>query len=80
MLVEGEADLVINWFAVSVWPENEAYIDVLPVDETFAEKKRLLLGVLKYSRYPDIAKKFMAYASSPEGQAIFREYGFLDVK
>ena len=80
VLVEGEADLVINWFAVSVWPENEAYIDVLPVDEKFAEKKRLLLGLLKYSRYPDIAKKFMAYASSPAGQIIFKEYGFLDVK
>jgi len=80
VLVEGEADLVINWYAVSVWPENEAYIDVLAVDDAFAEKKRLLLGLLKYSKYPEIAKKFMAYASSPDGQDVFRRYGFLDVK
>ena len=79
VLRDKQADIVINWYATSTWPQNAPYMDVLSIDEQYASKKKLVLGLLKFSRYPDIARKFMAYASSPEGQALFREYGLLDV-
>jgi len=80
VLEENEADIVINWYATSTWEENLSFIDVLPIDEKFAQKKKLVLGLLNTSKYPEIAKKFMSLASSKQGREIFRKYGLLDVK
>lgn len=80
VLKNGEADLVINWFAVSTWVENRDYIDVLPIENQFAKKKRLVLGLLSTSKYPDIARKFMAYAASDKGRAIFNYYGLYETE
>lgn len=74
---EEKADLVINWYATSFWEENEPFMDALKIDETYAEKKKLVLGLLKFSKHPDVAQRFIDYAISPEGQAIFKKYGFL---
>jgi len=75
VLKEREADLVVNWYATATWPENEAALTALPIDSRFATPKRLVIGLLKTSRFPEIAKKFMSYATSPEGRAIFGKYG-----
>ncbi|MCD6218280.1 substrate-binding domain-containing protein [bacterium] len=80
VLVEKEADLVVNWFATSTWPENEPYIDVIPINDEYAEKKKLIIGLLKTSKYPEIAEKFMEYASSEKGHDIFNKYGLYDVE
>lgn len=74
-----EADLVVNWYAAGTWAENEPFVDILPIDEKFAEKKKLVMGLLTTSRYPEIAKKIIAYASSPKGREIFNKYGLYDV-
>ena len=79
VLRNNEADLVVNWYATSTWPENTPYIDVLPIDEHYAKKKRLVLGLLKSSRYPQIARRFMEYAASDKGREIFNRYGLYDV-
>ena len=75
-----QADLVINWYATSTWPENEPYVDTLPIEGQYASKNKLVLGLLTCSKHPDIAGKFMAYASSEKGRALFRKYGLFDVK
>ena len=79
VLKNREADLVVNWYATSTWDENRAYIDVLPIDERYAQKKRLVLGLLNSSRYPDIARRFMEYAASEQGREIFNRFGLYDV-
>jgi molybdate transport system substrate-binding protein len=78
VLVDKEADLVVNWYATSVWPENAPYMDALPIDEEYASKKKLVIGLLSTSQYPDIARKFMEYAASEEGRAIFEKYGLYE--
>jgi len=75
-----EADLVINWYATSTWPDNQPYVDVLSIDEQYAFKKKLVLGLLTFSKHPDIARKFMAYAASEKGKTLFEQYGLFDVK
>lgn len=75
-----QADLVINWYATSTWPENEPYVDALAIDGQYASKKRLVLGLLTCSKHSEIARKFMAYASSEKGRALFQKYGLFDVK
>ena len=68
------------WFATSTWPEHRDYVDALTIDGQFARKKKLTLGMLKFSKYPEICRKFMAYTSSAEGQAIFDRYGLYNIE
>jgi molybdate transport system substrate-binding protein len=79
VLKKGEADLVINWYATSTWEENAPFIDAISIDEKLAKKKRLMLGKLTTTKYPDIANKFMDYAVSAEGQKIFDGYGLYQI-
>lgn len=74
-----EADLVVNWYATATWPENRSVVDVLPIDEAYATPKKLVLGLLKTSRQPEIARKFIGLAISEKGRAIFKKYGLYDV-
>jgi molybdate transport system substrate-binding protein len=80
VLKEKQADIVINWYATSVWEENARYIDVLSIDEKYAKKEKLVLGLLKTSKYPEIARKFMEYAASEKGRELFTRYGLYEVK
>jgi len=47
----------------------------LNIDEKFAKKKKLIIGLLKYSEQTKIAREFMNYASSEKGRQIFKKYG-----
>ncbi|WP_320169435.1 substrate-binding domain-containing protein [Maridesulfovibrio sp.] len=80
VLKDKEADLVINWYATSTWPENRDSVSVLPIDDRYAQKKKLMLGLLRFSKHPDIAKAFMKYATLEKGREIFNKYGLYDVK
>lgn len=72
-----EADIVINWFAASTWDDNPKFIDVVEIDPQYAEVSQLVLGLLKFSPNPELARKFMQFAASAEGQGIFRKHGLL---
>ncbi|WP_321403023.1 molybdate ABC transporter substrate-binding protein [Maridesulfovibrio sp.] len=80
LIKDDEADLVVNWYATATWPENRDSITVLPISNEFAGKKKLVLGLLRFSSFPEIAKAFMKYASSDKGRIIFNKYGLYDVK
>ncbi|MCT4620268.1 MAG: molybdate ABC transporter substrate-binding protein [Marinisporobacter sp.] len=80
VIKDKEVDLVINWYATSVWDDNPKDIDVLQIDEEYAKKKKLVVGLLKYSENPELAKIFMDYASSDAGKEIFNKYGLYDIK
>ncbi len=77
-LINKQADVSINWKATALWEQNSTYIDTIVLDETIAPKKKLFINLLRFSKHPEIAKSFMKYASSSEGQAIMKKYGFLD--
>ncbi|MCB9481249.1 MAG: substrate-binding domain-containing protein [Desulfobacteraceae bacterium] len=73
-----KADLSINWFAVSTWPENSNDIEALDIDEKYAQKKILVLAALKDSKSPDLAKSFLDLAASDNGRSVFKKYGLAD--
>lgn len=75
-----EADVAMNWRAVGYFPDNAVKIDVVDLDAKLAQPQALLLNMLKSTRNPDLAKRFMAYAAGDEAQAVFRKHGFLDNK
>lgn len=70
-----EADLVINWFAAYTWDDNSQFMDVVEIDSEYIEKKKLIIGRLKYTKHPDIAKKFMDIAGSEKGKQLFKKHG-----
>lgn len=72
------ADLVVNWKAVSFLPDNIGKMTFLPLSGKEIDKQPLVMGLLTYSQHPDLARKIMEMASTEVGQNIFRKYGFLD--
>lgn len=79
-LKKGEADLAINWRATAFFPDNKPQMDVVDLDTRIAEPQALLLNQLTFSKRPELARKFIDFAASPEGQLIFRKHGFIDAK
>ncbi|MEA3332725.1 MAG: substrate-binding domain-containing protein [Pseudomonadota bacterium] len=76
VITNNKADLVINWHATTTWPKNRELMDALLLDEGVVSRHKLTLGLLSFSRQPEIARRFMELASSPEGREIFADYGF----
>lgn len=77
-LIEKRADLTINWRATAFWAENIKHIDIIEIDNKYAPKKNLVISLLSFSKNKKIAKAFMEFASSKEGQNIMKKYGFRD--
>ncbi len=77
---KGEGDITMSWRATGFFADNIAKLDVIDLDTKLAKPQGLLLIQLKSTKYPELAKRFMAYAAGDEGQAIFRKHGFLDNK
>ena len=75
---KGEADAILNWRATAFFPENRAAVDVVDLSPKLAKPQALLLNMLTYSRNKEQTRRFMAFTAGPEGQAIFRKWGFLD--
>lgn len=76
-LIDKRADITINWRATAFWEGNNNYIDVIEIDEKYAPRKKLIISLLKFSENKEIAKAFMDFAISKEGQEIMKKYGFL---
>ncbi|MEA1972458.1 MAG: molybdate ABC transporter substrate-binding protein [Candidatus Cloacimonadota bacterium] len=75
VLKEKKADLIISWSAFAKWEEHKDYVTEIEIDEKYAKKKKLVIGLLKTSKYPEISKKFMELAGSKRGKEIFHKYG-----
>lgn len=74
----GEADIALNWRATAFFPDNAPHLDAIDLDPKLAKPQELLLNLLTFSRQQALARKFMDYAASSEGQTVFRKWGFLD--
>ena len=77
-LKRGDADVALSWRATAFFPDNAPFMDAIPLDPTMAEPQALLLIQLTFSKNPVLARKFIDYVASGEGQAVFRKFGFLD--
>lgn len=77
---KNEADVTMNWRAVGFFADNIAVVDTIDLDPRIAKPQALQLTLLKSSKNPELARRFMELAAGEEGQAIFRKYGFLDNK
>ncbi|MEA1989619.1 MAG: substrate-binding domain-containing protein [Pseudomonadota bacterium] len=76
----GHADVALNWYATTKWPETEDIMEAILLPEEIAHSKRLELNLLSFSKNPEMAIEFMNYASSKHGLETFASYGFLTEK
>jgi molybdate transport system substrate-binding protein len=74
----GEADVTLSWRATAFFPDNAPHMDTIDLDPKITPPQGLLLIQLTFSRNQEMARKFSDYVASPEGQATFRKFGFLD--
>lgn len=74
----GDADAALSWRATAYFPDNAPFMDAIALDPAIAEPQALLLIQLKFSKNPVLARKFIDYVASAEGQAVFRKFGFMD--
>jgi molybdate transport system substrate-binding protein len=75
-LKKPEIDMSLNWRATAFFDKNQEYFSVIEIDEKYSPKKKLMLTSLIFSKYPDLANKFLEYADSKEGQKVMKAYGF----
>lgn len=75
-IVDGVADLTLNWYAPSIWPKNKDKIEALLLDESVAIPHQLIVSLLKFSKEPELAKRFFIFISSETGMETFNRYGF----
>lgn len=77
-LRKGEVDAVLNWRATGFFADNVGLVEVIDLDPKLARPQALLLNLLTFSKNKDLARRFIAFTTGDEGQAIFRKHGFLD--
>ena len=77
-IINGEADIGINWCATTHWKGYEDKLDGIIMDEKYAPIKKLVLARLVYSKYPEIAEFFIKTATDSIGKQIFYKYGFIN--
>ncbi len=73
-----DADVALSWRATAYFPDNAPFMDAIDLDPRLSVPQALLLIQLTFSKNPQMARKFIDYVASNEGQEVFRKFGFLD--
>jgi len=76
MISLGLVDAVLGWDVFEAWDPARVEAVYYPPDEV-TRIGYLPAAVSAFPREPDLARAFLAYLVSPEGQAIFRAHGYL---
>lgn len=76
-ITDQDADLTVNWYATTRWEENINKVDAIALPPAFEGRQKLEMNLLSFSKNPELAKKFMQFASSEHGLRTFAAFGFL---
>jgi molybdate transport system substrate-binding protein len=67
-------DATIVWNATAVlYPDD---VDVILIPEEYMDVTDLPMGILKFSKNKDMARKYLEFVSSPEAKEVFRKRGY----
>lgn len=75
-LLRNEIDMTVNWIAAGSTSDVAKNITIVPIDEKYAPKKKLVITTLGFSKNKNLAEEFIQFAASKEGEAIMKKYGF----
>ena len=79
MLVNGKADAGIVEQRITCLPEFRGKLDMLPIDEKYFPPPPMTftIGMMKWAENPEVAKKYIDFILSSEGQKYFENAGFI---
>ncbi|UOF89043.1 molybdate ABC transporter substrate-binding protein [Fodinisporobacter ferrooxydans] len=72
-LGEGDAGIV---YVTDVTPEFTSRLRIISIPKPYNVIATNYVGIPKNSQYPQLAKDFLALMRSPEGQGVFRQFGY----
>jgi molybdate transport system substrate-binding protein len=67
-------DAVIVWDAVAAYFADAGDTVAIPREQNIIST--VAVGILKFSEHPELAEKFVEFATSEEGRAIFKKHGY----
>ncbi len=71
-----QVDAAIIWGDLVTWAEGKGKLDVVRIADSKNIIKTIPTAVCTEAPHRDMAMQFNAYVSSPEGLAIWQEWGF----
>ena len=79
MLVNGKADVGIVEQRIACLPEFRGRLDIIPIDEKHFPPPPMTftIGMMKWAKDPEVAKNYINFILSPEGQKHFENAGFI---
>jgi len=79
MLVKGKADAGIVEQRITCLPEFRGKLDMIPIDEKHFPPPPMTftIGMMKWAKDPEVAKNYIDFILSPEGQKHFENAGFI---
>jgi molybdate transport system substrate-binding protein len=79
MLVNGKADAGIVEQRITCLPEFRGKLDTIPIDEKHFPPPPMTftIGMMKWAKDPEVAKNYIDFILSPEGQKHFENAGFI---
>jgi len=79
MLANGKADVSIVEQRITRLPEFSGKLDVIPIDEKYFPPPPMTftIGMMKWANDPDIAKNYIEFILSSDGQNHFERAGFI---
>ncbi|MBN1970985.1 MAG: substrate-binding domain-containing protein [Candidatus Delongbacteria bacterium] len=75
-ITEGKADITLNWKAAIFKNDASKSIDILELPEKLINRNLLIVSDIKYSKNPDLAKKFIQFCKTDKCKQIFKDFGF----
>ena len=79
MLLNGRADAGIVEQRITRLPEFRGKLDVIPIDEKYFPPPPMTftIGLMKWAEDPEVAKKYIDFILSSQGQKYFENAGFI---
>ena len=79
MLVNGKADAGIVEQRITYLPEFRGKLDMIPIDEKYFPPPPMTftIGLMKWAEHPEVAKEYIDFILSSQGQKYFENAGFI---
>ena len=79
MLLNGKADAGIVEQRITCLPEFRGKLDVIPIDEKYFPPPPMTftIGLMKWAKHPEVAKEYINFILSSQGQRFFENAGFI---
>jgi molybdate transport system substrate-binding protein len=75
-LISGQVDAVIIWEDMGTWSDGKGKIEIINISSNQNKISTVPIAVTTYTKNKGLSQKFEDFVVSPEGQAIWKKWGF----